>query len=121
LSALEDDGEFRANLRITGQTKDMVIHTWIVDTSIEYDQAVIDGFLKISLEGLTVILRNERYLLRGLLHENEHPRMICFRKAFHQNILQKLLRRGNFGLFWMDRLNSAELINIVVNRDLPWE
>jgi len=71
LSALDNDEDLRADLRISGQEKNMVIHTWIVDTSIEYDQAVIDGFLKISLEGLTVILRNERYLLRGLLHENE--------------------------------------------------
>ena len=32
----------------------------------------IDGFLKVSPEGLTVILRHERYLLRGLLHENDN-------------------------------------------------
>jgi len=72
LSALVNDENLRTNLRILSQEKNTVIHTWIVDTSIEYDQAVIDGFLKVSLEGLTVILRNERYLLRGLLHEREN-------------------------------------------------
>jgi len=76
---MADDGEFRANLRFSGQIKDMVIHTWIVDTSIEYDQTIISGFLKISLLGLTVISRNERYLLR----------------------------RGNIGMSWMNRLNCS--------------
>jgi len=72
LSAIEDDGELRGNLCISGQAKDIVLHSWIVDTSLEYDQTVIDGFLKVSLEGLTVILRDERYLLKGLLHENDN-------------------------------------------------
>lgn len=95
LSALEDDGEFRADLRISGQIKDMVIHTWIVDTSIEYDQTVIDGFLKISLEGLTVILRNERYLLRGLLHENEHlPKDDLFQEGFSAKHFAEIVEEG---------------------------
>ena len=95
MSALEDDGDFRANLRISGQIKDMVIHTWIVDTSIEYDQTVIDGFLKISLEGLTVILRNERYLLRGLLHENEHlPKDDLFQEGFSAKHFAEIVEEG---------------------------
>ncbi|MCI5188532.1 MAG: NERD domain-containing protein [Candidatus Electrothrix sp. AS4_5] len=72
LSAIEEDGELRANLCISGQAKDILLHSWIVDTSIEYDQTIIDGFLKVSLEGLIVILRNERYLLNGLLHEADN-------------------------------------------------
>lgn len=71
LSALVDDQEFRSKLEISGP-ENKLIHTWIVDTSIEYDQAIIDGFLKVSLEGLIVILRNERFLLRGLLLEDEN-------------------------------------------------
>lgn len=95
LSALEDDGDFRANLRISGQTKDMVIHTWIVDTSIEYDQTVIDGFIKISLEGLIVILRNERYLLRGLLHEDEHlPKDDLFQEGFSAKHFAEIVEEG---------------------------
>ncbi len=66
-----------------------------------------------------MILRNERYLLRGFYTRmNISPKMIYFRKDFQRNILQQLLRRGNFGLFWMNRLNSAEFLNIVVNPPL---
>jgi hypothetical protein len=39
------------------------VHAWIVDTSIELDQQMIDGFLVVSLETLQVILRDERQLL----------------------------------------------------------
>ena len=70
-SALHDDETLRSRLRISDQKGEPIIHAWIVDTSIEYDQANIDGFLKVSLEGIIVILRNERQLLRGLLVEGE--------------------------------------------------
>ncbi|MCW5212006.1 NERD domain-containing protein [Desulfobulbus sp. TB] len=83
LSAIEDDRELRGNLCISGQAKDVVLHSWIVDTSIEYDQSIINGFLKVSLEGLTVILRDERYLLKDLLYEND-------------NLLQDNLFEGGF-------------------------
>jgi hypothetical protein len=36
---------------------------WIVDTSIECDQQIIDGFLVVSLEALQIILRDEREML----------------------------------------------------------
>ena len=71
LSALEHDQDFRSKFEISGQDTSIKIHSWIVDTSVEYDQSIIDGFLKVSLEGLIVILRNERSLLKGLLHENK--------------------------------------------------
>jgi Holliday junction resolvase-like predicted endonuclease len=70
LSALEHDQDFRSRFEISDQDTSTKIHSWIVDTSVEYDQSIIDGFLKVSLEGLIVILRNERALLKGLLHEN---------------------------------------------------
>ncbi|MOA53382.1 hypothetical protein D3C78_1768360 [compost metagenome] len=39
------------------------MYAWIVDTSIELDQQVVDGFLTVSLETLQVVLRDERQLL----------------------------------------------------------
>ncbi|WP_446011831.1 hypothetical protein [Candidatus Electrothrix sp.] len=101
LSAIEEDGELRANLCISGQAKDIVLHSWIVDTSIEYDQTLIDGFLKVSLEGLTVILRNERYLLRNLLHENDnHSRDDLFEHGFSAKHFAEIVEEGSlwFGL-----------------------
>lgn len=71
MSELANDDGLRAKLGISNQKNDTVIHAWIVDTSIEYDQAIIGGFLKVSLEGLLVILRNEQHLLRNVLLQNE--------------------------------------------------
>ena len=71
LLALDNDEDLRANLRISHQTNEITTHAWIVDTSIEHDQEIIDGFLKVSLEGLLIILRDEQYLLRGILLQDE--------------------------------------------------
>ncbi|HID70306.1 MAG TPA: NERD domain-containing protein [Desulfobacterales bacterium] len=95
LSAVENDKELRATLQIPDQRKSIITHAWIVDTSIEYDQAIIDGFLKVSLEGLTVILRNERYLLRGLIHENEDiPTDDLFREGFSAEHFAEIVEKG---------------------------
>jgi len=95
LSAVENDKELRATLQIPDQRKSITTHAWIVDTSIEYDQAIIDGFLKVSLEGLTVILRNERYLLRGLIHENEDiPTDDLFREEFSAKHFAEIVEKG---------------------------
>ncbi len=42
------------------------IHSWIIDTSIEYDHEYFGGFLKISIQELIIALRNERHLLRDM-------------------------------------------------------
>jgi Holliday junction resolvase-like predicted endonuclease len=95
LSEIEKNGELRTDLCISGQAKDIVLHSWIVDTSIEYDQTVIDGFLKVSLEGLTVILRNERYLLKDLLRENDNlSRDNLFEHGFSAKRFAKIVEEG---------------------------
>jgi len=95
LSALVDDETLRSNLRIYDQGDDPVIHAWIVDTSIEYDQAIIDGFLKVSLEGLIVILRNEQYLLRGLLFDKEdHHHDDLFPEGFSAKHFAEIVEEG---------------------------
>ncbi|MBU0944745.1 MAG: NERD domain-containing protein [Proteobacteria bacterium] len=66
-SALEKDVTLQGKLHITNQSDVIEVHTWIVDTSIEYDQEIIDGFLKVSLEALLIVLRNEQHLLRKSL------------------------------------------------------
>lgn len=39
-------------------------HCWIIDTSIEHDHEYFEGFLKVSLQEIIIVLRNERHLLR---------------------------------------------------------
>lgn len=95
LSALIDDEDLRIDLQLPGPESNIVIHSWIVDTSIEYDQAMIDGFLKVSLEGLIIILRNERFLLRGLLCENENlPVDDLFPDGFSAGYFAEIVEKG---------------------------
>jgi Nuclease-related domain len=66
-SALKTDNALQDKLHINNHTEIIGVHPWIVDTSLEYDQENIDGFLKVSLEALLIVLRNDQYLLRHSL------------------------------------------------------
>lgn len=44
----------------------LALHGWIVDTSIEHDHEHFSGFLKVSLEEILIVLRNERYILLSM-------------------------------------------------------
>lgn len=66
-----------------------------MDTSIEHDQELIDGFLKVSLEGLIVILRNERQLLgRNLLLEKEVVEDDLFPDGFSVQRFVEIVEKG---------------------------
>ena len=61
--ALVRDEQLRTRLGCNDINAIEQFHAWIVDTSIELDQQLIDGFFVVSLEALQVILRDERHLL----------------------------------------------------------
>ncbi len=63
IDALAHDEQLRTRLGCNVVNPIEYFHAWIVDTSIELDQQLIDGFFVVSLEALQVILRDERHLL----------------------------------------------------------
>jgi hypothetical protein len=63
MHALIQDAALRTRLGCTDLRGDEHLYCWIIDTSIELDQQLIDGFLVVSLETLHLILRDERQLL----------------------------------------------------------
>lgn len=63
-------------------TTDLSFHCWIVDTSIEFDQQIVDGFLVASLESLVVTLRDEVHLLFPLDERNDYPMSSLFPSGF---------------------------------------
>lgn len=70
--AIHKDKDLQSELQLPSNKMNVKIYSWIIDTSIEHDQEIIDGFLKVSLEGLIVILNNERQLLnRNLLIDED--------------------------------------------------
>lgn len=64
LDALLRDEQLRAKLGIYEEHAIDIFRAWIVDTSVECDQEIVDGYLVVSLETLLVILRDEREMLR---------------------------------------------------------
>ncbi|MGM8884869.1 nuclease-related domain-containing protein, partial [Psychrobacter sp. 1U2] len=47
------------------------IHSWIVDTTLEFDHEYIDGFLKLSFEELVIILNEHKQYLFNIVNNNE--------------------------------------------------
>ena len=71
--AIHSDQELRVLLNLTEDRLPTQCHGWIVDTSIECDHQRFGGFLKVSVEELLIVLRDDRYLLNdpeGLLAGN---------------------------------------------------
>lgn len=46
------------------------IHSWIVDTTLEFDHGYIDGFLKISFEELLIVLDKHEMFITDMLTED---------------------------------------------------
>jgi len=63
VDALTRDEQLRSKLGICDTSTIEHFRAWIVDTSIECDQQIIDGYLVVSLETLLIILRDEREIL----------------------------------------------------------
>lgn len=66
MDALARDEQLRTRLGCNDIFAIEQFRAWIVDTSIECDQQIIDGFLVVSLEALQIILRDEREMLRPI-------------------------------------------------------
>lgn len=81
-SALMLDQELRARLGYNGQKPGADMHAWIVDTSIELDGQSVDGFRVVSREGMEVILRDEKQLLRPIDQLGEESRDSLFPEGF---------------------------------------
>ncbi|MEW4393022.1 hypothetical protein ACM7HV_05045 [Pseudomonas paraeruginosa] len=82
LSALMTDQDLRARLGYHGQQPEADLRAWIVDTSIELDGQSVDGFRVVSREGLEVILRDEKQLLRPIDQLEEGSQDSLFPNGF---------------------------------------
>lgn len=81
-SALMVDQELCARLGYKGDKPVADMHAWIVDTSIELDGQSVDGFRVVSREGMEVILRDEKQLLRPIDQLDEESRDSLFPEGF---------------------------------------
>ncbi len=65
IHAIETNFVFEKGFKVDKLPCDKNIHSWIIDTSIEYDHQYFSGFLKVSFQEILIVLRNERHLLRN--------------------------------------------------------
>ncbi|MNJ67129.1 hypothetical protein D3C77_632720 [compost metagenome] len=63
LQALQNDQGLRSDLLLSDFNPLPALHAWVVDTSIEFDGEVIDGFHVVSREIMEIALRDEPHYL----------------------------------------------------------
>ncbi len=71
LRALQEDSGLRDRLGLVESVPVTTLLAWIVDTSIELDGEMIDGFRVVSREVLEVVLRDEKHYLKAFEAEGE--------------------------------------------------
>ncbi|MFM5213807.1 MULTISPECIES: nuclease-related domain-containing protein [Aeromonas] len=64
LQALQNDQGLRSALLLSDVNPLPALHAWVVDTSIEFDGEVVDGFHVVSREIMEIALRDEPHYLR---------------------------------------------------------
>lgn len=103
IEAITTDSDLRTKLNIPDSDNPIKIHAWIVDTSIEYDQLNINDFLKISLEGLRIILRDEQHLLNNKsLEKLPTKRLTLYPGGFSAERFCEIVEKGELWSFLDD-------------------
>lgn len=93
--AITSNMDLRTKLGISDSDNPIKTYAWIVDTSIEYDQSYINGFLKVSLEGLRIILRDEQHFLSNdILKHGPPTRLTLYPEGFSAERFVEIVENG---------------------------
>lgn len=115
-SALAKSSELSQSLEIVGASSELLLHGWIVDTSIECDHQRFDGFLKVSVEEVLLALRDERHWLKDMaqaqeilvgddeLHEPDLAASSLYPDGFDAKGFVEVIERGSV---WEDITEAA--------------
>lgn len=76
------------------------IHSWIVDTTLEFDHEYIDGFLKVSFEELVIILNGHKQYLSDMLRNNDDKSSL----GTSEESLDAVIDTIENNEFWLDNL-----------------
>lgn len=76
------------------------IHSWIVDTTLEFDHEYIDGFLKISFEELVIILNGHKQYFSDMLKNNDDKSG----SGTLEESLDAVIETVEDNKFWLDNL-----------------
>lgn len=94
LQALQADSGLRARLGLIEHESISALHSWVVDTSIEFDGEVVDGFRVVSREVIEVTLRDEQHYLRTFDQEEEQEPASVYPHGFSAQAFVQIIE-GN--------------------------
>ena len=105
LQALLNDQGLRSALLLSDVNPLPVLHAWVVDTSIEFDGEVVDGFHVVSREIMEIALRDEPHYLRAFEQmdeaEVENKEETLYADGFSAQALVRLIESDGV---WCDLL-----------------
>ncbi|HHG4394921.1 TPA: NERD domain-containing protein [Pseudomonas aeruginosa] len=97
--ALREDQSLRSRLGYRGEHLERDLRAWIVDTSIELDGQLIDGYRVVSREALEVILRDEKHLLQPVGQVGADDQDSLFPEGFSAGRFVEIVESG---ALWRD-------------------
>ncbi|OJW68035.1 MAG: hypothetical protein BGO64_00010 [Aeromonas sp. 62-46] len=91
LQALLNDHGLRSELCLSEFNPLPTLHAWIVDTSIEFDGEIVDGFHVVSREIMEIALRDEKHYLQSLEQIDEVEEETLYAEGFSAQALVRLI------------------------------
>lgn len=76
------------------------IHSWIVDTTLEFDHEYIDGFLKVSFEELVIMLNGHKQYLSDILDNDTDKSPLCTSEENLEAVIDSIENNK----FWLNNL-----------------
>lgn len=76
------------------------IHSWIVDTTLEFDHEYIDGFLKVSFEELVIMLNGHKQYLSDILDNDTDKSPFCTSEENLEAVIDSIENNK----FWLNNL-----------------
>ncbi|MNV54350.1 hypothetical protein D3C71_1465400 [compost metagenome] len=101
LQALLNDHGLRSELCLSEFNPLPILHAWIVDTSIEFDGEIVDGFHVVSREIMEIALRDEKHYLQSLEQIDEVEEETLYAEGFSAQALVRLIESDGV---WRDVL-----------------
>ncbi|NNH01617.1 NERD domain-containing protein [Acinetobacter sp. ANC 5414] len=83
--------------------KDVKIHSWIVDTSLEFDHEYFNGHLKVSLDELIIALTSDSSFMQAIIEGNLEER-----EEITEVKCIEFIKNIENNKFWTEQLNNYE-------------
>ncbi|TCQ81563.1 nuclease-related domain-containing protein [Pseudomonas sp. JUb52] len=92
--ALQHDLGLRAALGLAAPDPLPTLHSWVVDTSIEFDGEVVDGFRIVSREVIEVALRDELHYLKALDKQGANEVATLYPEGFSASAFARIIEQS---------------------------